>query len=63
MSTNSRDDQIQLEDSSWTKLPLEVTIADESFVLGGVGHAEQAKARVRRYGGGNIPYAAAAEQV
>jgi sulfopropanediol 3-dehydrogenase len=32
-------------------------------VLGGVGHAEQANVRVRRYGGRNILYAAAAEQV
>jgi hypothetical protein len=54
---------IRLEGSSWTKPPPEVAIADASLVLSGVGHAEQANVRVRRYGGRNILYAAAAEQV
>jgi sulfopropanediol 3-dehydrogenase len=29
---------------------------------GFVGHAEQANVRVRRYGGKNVPYGAAAEK-
>ncbi len=32
-----------------------------SLLEGFVGHAEQANIRVRRYGGGNVPYGAAAE--
>ena len=32
-----------------------------SLLEGFVGHAEQANVRVRRYGGGNVEYATAAE--